>query len=287
MIRGIDSTELAESRIGDFVQPMIWSYSTDLGDLKWPPLWQKFGENFRTLWVASAFKGAATAAEMYTNPRQHLKNHLQWVEILETYARGPERRVNVRGIALTGWQRFDHFAALCELLPVAMKSLGVCLQTMLHGSFDAEVVLDAVTTILKCEKQISIELEYEEDQICQYPGFEIQHLVEEINFLDFPSDEELRGYLNPYQIKYKVSNQWMLRRIFPRISHVRETLRSSVLPLRRALTDFYDEYTVDEWMEINFNPLLKEYEHYSSAVEEILEQRALPRRPFAVSLPPK
>lgn len=31
------------------------------------------------------------------------------------------------------WLRYDHFAVLCELLPVAIPSLAVCLQSLLHG----------------------------------------------------------------------------------------------------------------------------------------------------------
>lgn len=38
-----------------------------------------------------------------------------------------------RGIILTGWSRFDHFAVLCELFSVGVPSLAVDLQLVKNG----------------------------------------------------------------------------------------------------------------------------------------------------------
>lgn len=45
----------------------------------------------------------------------HLDNNIAWLKALE------EQRhffKNIRGLVITGWQRYDHLATLCELLPV-------------------------------------------------------------------------------------------------------------------------------------------------------------------------
>ncbi len=50
----------------------------------------------------------------------------------------PSVRMRFRGIALTGWSRYDHFAVLCELLPSSVPSLVLGLALLAEGAHDRE-----------------------------------------------------------------------------------------------------------------------------------------------------
>jgi hexosaminidase len=44
-----------------------------------------------------------------------LENNKAWIEVM---AEQNKNFKSIRGIAITGWQRYDHLATLCELFPV-------------------------------------------------------------------------------------------------------------------------------------------------------------------------
>ena len=64
--------------------------------------------------------------------------------ILNRFSKG------IRGIALTGWQRYDHFATLCELLPSAIPSLITSLSTVSKGYFSADPKDNEIMNLLDC-----------------------------------------------------------------------------------------------------------------------------------------
>lgn len=115
------------------------------------------GAGLSELWAASCFKGSTAVDTCVTCTQSHVDNHLQWLKV----AASVSAAVNLKGIAITGWQRldscfhhkllmnlklssgpapvrYDHLSVLCELMPVALPSLASCLQTLIHGHFGHE-----------------------------------------------------------------------------------------------------------------------------------------------------
>uniref|UniRef100_A0A8B9P3A5 beta-N-acetylhexosaminidase n=1 Tax=Apteryx owenii TaxID=8824 RepID=A0A8B9P3A5_APTOW len=126
MLRKIGAGALRESGIAEHVSPVVWFYAPDFDFIA------KYAESgFETVWFASTFKGTTGPAQAWTPLSYHLKNHLSWLKVVEAMPRFPSLRL--QGIVLTGWQRYDHYSVLCELLPVGIPSLAVCLQTLVNG----------------------------------------------------------------------------------------------------------------------------------------------------------
>ena len=89
---------------------------------------------------------------------------------------------NFRGLVLTGWSRYDHFAVLCELLPVALPSLILNLEAIsLNASSDvskfkqAEKLLKCVTNDRNYDRFSLMSLEQDPHQFelrrCKFPGW--------------------------------------------------------------------------------------------------------------------
>ena len=134
MLRNIPAHVLQESQLGQIVEPMVWVYVEDVDRFVDSLTWANYGEVFPHIWAASAFKGAFGERLFGVNVQRHVGNNLAWLEVMrrETLSSG---KLSFRGLVLTGWSRYDHFAVLCELLPVAMPSLILNLVIITQGMF--------------------------------------------------------------------------------------------------------------------------------------------------------
>uniref|UniRef100_A0A8C0VTN6 beta-N-acetylhexosaminidase n=1 Tax=Cyanistes caeruleus TaxID=156563 RepID=A0A8C0VTN6_CYACU len=233
------------------------------------PFLTKYVESgFEAVWFASAFKGTTGPAQAWTPLSYHLKNHLSWLKVMQAVPRLAPLRL--QGVVLTGWQRYDHYSVLCELLPVSIPSLAICLQTLVNGEPPA---------LLAC-----VQLE---QSTCEgrgaFPGVEIYHMVEQVNghlkesiLKALEEESAIKGWFSPYHRKRQFGNPQSWTPALP--SRLHEDWESFVRDLRAQLERIYFPDTVEEWMEENINPYLDQLR------DLVRDYRGL--RPPRLPLPP-
>lgn len=152
MLRHVTQQSIIDFNLGGLVEPMIWVYAEDIYRFVQPQIWEKYAAVFKTAWTASAFKGAFGETLFIPDARRHLENNLRWLDVMSQQARFFKN--GLTGIALTGWQRYDHFAVLCELLPAALPSLTLNLLAVTHGFFNS-MLRGAFLSALNCPQASS------------------------------------------------------------------------------------------------------------------------------------
>ena len=138
MIRNTDIQYVIESNLNHLVEPMVWHY-LDINSfyLRDKQFWQNYKQLFANIWIASAFKGASKMNQMIPPIGHHISNQLAWANVIQDH-----QLSNIKGVAITGWQRFDHFTTLCELFPNGVISLLMSLSA-LNGTFDSQTLRKA------------------------------------------------------------------------------------------------------------------------------------------------
>uniref|UniRef100_A0A8C9MR81 beta-N-acetylhexosaminidase n=1 Tax=Serinus canaria TaxID=9135 RepID=A0A8C9MR81_SERCA len=243
----------AESGIAKHVSPVVWFYAPDFEAEQIGKFLTKYVESgFEAVWFASAFKGTTGPAQAWTPLSYHLKNHLSWLKVMQAVPRLAPLRL--QGVVLTGWQRYDHYSVLCELLPVSIPSLAICLQTLVNG--DAPQVLSP-----------HLPLPFPSEGRGAFPGVEIYHMVEQVN-----------GHLKE-RVCTGLGGLPCRRELHPcsRPSRLHEDWESFVRDLRAQLERIYFPDTVEEWLEENVNPYLDQLRDLVRDYRAIIRLKGRPK----------
>ena len=112
--------------IAGLAAPVVWRYGADIEQRLPEGMWQRFAA-LPGLWAASAFKGAGGVDIVWPDFGNRAANHAAGV--------AKAGSVPFQGMILTGWSRYSHFAALCEILPVGLPALALSLRILEAGGF--------------------------------------------------------------------------------------------------------------------------------------------------------
>ncbi|XP_005407253.1 PREDICTED: hexosaminidase D isoform X2 [Chinchilla lanigera] len=278
MLRDIPQDQLAASGVPQLVEPVLWDYSADIDVHAKVLLMEKYREcGFLRLWAASAFKGATGANQALPPVQHHLRNHAQWLQVA---GRGPAD--TLQGIILTGWQRYDHFSVLCELLPVGIPSLAACLQLLLHGGFSEDVKF-------RVENHLGVSSPGVTDAVSEgagsFPGSSIHALVTQVSLHLSSSVDALlernryvTGWFSPYHRRRKLIHPVMLQHIQPEALSLLGRWGALVQQLEVALQCIFYPDTVEEWLEENVHPSMQRLQ---SLLQDLTETTLPPPLPVS------
>lgn len=234
------------------IEPMIWAYMEDVKNWFQPYLYIKYGHIFQNVWASSAYKGASGELTTVTSIKHHYLNHLSWIDvILEKQRLGV---VNFRGVVITGWSRYDHFLQLCDILPEAIPSLIMNLQTLQYGRITTDRKYE-IGKRLGCSADIPWTPEdiYFGSIKCTFPGHEIYEAILPINTIISRAKEDMdfsRKYMTPIHLNYNYLHK-------QRAHEVLEKLRSSYYNFIQFINHFkfaartlYTNDTINEWLAV-------------------------------------
>ncbi|XP_040430911.1 hexosaminidase D-like isoform X3 [Cygnus olor] len=280
MLRKISAGALRESGIAKHVSPVVWFYAPDFEVEQIGQFLAKYAESgFEAVWFASAFKGTTGPAQAWPPLNHHVRNQLSWLRVMQAVPRFAPLRF--QGIVLTGWQRYDHYSVLCELLPVGIPSLAACLQTLVHGGFMEETRRKVLNVLGFQSMQL-------EQGTCEgrgaFPGVEIYHMVEQVNghlkeSIQKALEEEsgIKGWFSPYHRKHQFGNPRNMESFGSKVLKLHEDWESLVRELRAQLESIYFPDTVEEWMEENVNPYLDQLRDLVRDYRAIIRLNARPK----------
>lgn len=277
MMRDMSQDTLEDSGLVGLVQPMLWDYKPDLDVDKTVSLLEKYsGAGMAEVWAASSFKGSSSVHTSVPCSQRHVDNTLEWLRVAESVSEG----VRIRGVALTGWQRYDHLSVLCELLPVALPSLASCLQTLADGKFDAETQNKVTAKLAISSVEVEAMGKFSKDTP-MFPGRWLAELIVDLNaFLNseevqfFEHNMFIRGWFSPHQQRRKMANPLIILQIQNQATAYLSALQQKLDVLRAEMERFYPESTVQEWVEEHVwpvqAPLQRTVEEITACLTEML-----------------
>lgn len=246
--------------LGHSVTPMVWAYGDDLTG-KFPNgMWQRYADVFDEIWVASSYKGSSGPCCDMVPIQHHLNNHLSWLALIDNL--DPEISDKIKGIALTGWSRYDHYATFCELLPVSAPCLALCLQVLKERSFTKQLHED-VSKKLGFLNLIPVSIMYiSYDAVCgNFPGSELIVYISQLEIAKrnlTSAEERIGGWMDSWRIEVsKELNFGHLEYICTILNQSLQIYESIRGPLLECLSFHFYEETVREFVKVKLDSKLK------------------------------
>ncbi|XP_016392612.1 hexosaminidase D-like isoform X2 [Sinocyclocheilus rhinocerous] len=277
MLRSMSPETIKESGLVGLVQPMLWDYSPTLDVDNTVMLMERYtSAGMSQQWAASSFKGSTTVHTCVTSTQRHVDNHLQWLKVASSLSAD----IELQGIALTGWQRYDHLSVLCELMPVGLPSLASCLQTLVHGGFTEEAQKKVVKTLGTVDVGDTERLSSRTS--CSFAGAKLAELIVKLTSLlestelrHFQNNMFVRGWFTPYHKQKKTVSPLIAQQIKTQAKMILDAVESQVQEVRGEMCLLYLDSTVQEWVVQHVTPVLEPLHNLLRDTENVLNEMGL------------
>nr|CDJ96743.1 CBN-HEX-2 protein [Haemonchus contortus] len=281
-LKYVERPLIKEYGLDRLVTPVVWKYTADLEKDLPAKMWEELAASFSTVWGGSAFKGADGPNRYWNRMKSYVQNNRQWYLQAEQY---DELFSDFHGFILTGWQRYDHFASLCELMPVSMASLAINLKIVRNYAVtdsDGEQIL----RILKCPSETTIgQVIFGEDK-CHFAGYKVRDSIRDFMMVKQQYENASwvhnreAAYLQRSQIRLNASNPFYVDAIgrsyqksITRLDKIMDQLKSSMNDI--FFKDVFVEFSTDYIL-----PFYDELKQRLNSVAAIDAQRTYRARPW-------
>ncbi|CAH1395896.1 unnamed protein product [Nezara viridula] len=275
MIRGVPASLIQAHSLSELVDIMVWFYEPAPFFNIPIDLWNKYATIFKKVWIASAYKGATGACQILPVIQHHVSNHEQWLAFIKS------SRAEIKGIAITGWSRYDHFATLCELLPSALPCLAICLSICKENEYTEEI-FKKVATSLGYDQVPLLTNPYPRPQAVapdlNYPGWKITTGVEWLanlkgKHMAIISSDQVGAWMNSWQLSTGFINPMQIQGIVSTLFNIGEEWEALETYMRDHMSEAYYQPQIEEWIATHCKPLKgKAKELYKSGHDLISAQ---------------
>lgn len=266
-----------EEWLAKLVEPMVWVYAEDVYRFAGSYVFDRYAEAFQYFWISSSFKGAFGETLVVPDVGRHLDNNLNWLQVgrAESVKFGRNGQPGgLRGLAITGWQRYDHFSNLCELLPAGIPSMAVNLLTTSVGFYNQSLA-KTLYEALSCQKASRYDripdlrtsradrFLHDKMSMCFFPGapffkntarfLRIEKEIEEYAVLV----RKRKGWMTDYSTRHNYSSPARVDELLRDMPYLASSLSAVARQTMESLRPIYDAHTVSEWMEQKILPLFQ------------------------------